>query len=146
MADNAPVMEIELAMAMEQAHAAVASMRSGDPEPYIRCWTSSDDATLFGAWGATEKGHKAVTDTCRWLGSRYANGTGPVGVEQAVVASSDDLAYTVGFERGPVSVDGGPTREMAMRVTHIYRRIDGGWKLVHRHADFPLPDHRILAL
>ena len=80
-------------------------------------------------------------------GSRYANGTGPVGVEQAVVASSNDLClHGVGFERGPVSVDGGPTREMAMRVTHIYRRIDGGWKLVHRHADFPLPDHRILAL
>ena len=59
-----------------------------------------------------------------------------------MVASSDDLAYTVGFERGPVSVDGGPTREMAMRVTQIYRRIDGGWKLVHRHADFAPPDRR----
>ncbi len=146
MSEDAPSMEIELAMAMEQANAAVASMRSGDPEPYIRCWTSSDDATLFGAWGTTEKGHRAVTDNFRWPGSRYANGTGPVGVEQAVVATSKDLAYTVGFERGPVSIDGGPARELAMRVTHIYRRVDGGWKLVHRHADFPPPDQQFLAL
>jgi hypothetical protein len=26
---------------------------------------------------------------------------------------------------------------MTIRVTHIYRRIDGEWFLVHRHADFP---------
>ena len=32
---------------------------------------------------------------------------------------------------------------MAVRVTHIYRRIDGEWKLMHRHADFPPPDQRI---
>ena len=145
MADDAPVMEIELAMVLEQARSAAASMRSGDPGPYSRCWTSSDEAALSGAWGATDKG-KAVTDTCRWIGSHYASGTGPVSLEQAVVASGKDLAYTVGFERGPVSIDGGPVREMAMRVTQIYRRVDGGWKLVHRHADFTPPDHRVLAL
>jgi len=31
---------------------------------------------------------------------------------------------------------------MVIRVTHIYRRIDGDWKLMHRHADFPSPDQR----
>jgi hypothetical protein len=127
MADDAPVMEIELAMALEQASSAVASMRGG-------------------AWGTSEKAQKAVTDTGRWIGSRYASGTGPVGVDQAAVASGQDLAYTVGFERGPVSIDGGAVREMAVRVTQVYRRVDGGWKLVHRHADFAPPDHRILAL
>jgi SnoaL-like domain len=146
MADDAPVMEIELAMAIEQASSAVASLRSGDPEPGIRCWMPSGEAALFGAWGTGEKAHKAVTDTCRWIGSRYASGTGPVDVGQAAAASGQDLAYTVGFERGPVSIDGGPVREMAMRVTQVYRRVDGGWKLVHRHADLAPPDHRIPAL
>ncbi len=28
-------------------------------------------------------------------------------------------------------------RHMVIRVTHIYRRIDGDWRLVHRHADCP---------
>jgi ketosteroid isomerase-like protein len=26
---------------------------------------------------------------------------------------------------------------MTLRATHIYRRIDSDWMLVHRHADFP---------
>ena len=29
---------------------------------------------------------------------------------------------------------------MTIRVTHIYRRIDSEWYLVHRHADFPPSD------
>ena len=110
MADDAPVMEIELAMAMEQANSAVAAMRGGDH------W----------AWGTPEKG-KAVTGTGQCFGSHYASGTGPVCVDRGAVASGQDLAYTVGFERGPVSIDGGPAREMAMRVTQVYRRVDGGW-------------------
>ena len=125
MADDAPVMEIELAMAMEEAKSAAASLRGG-------------------VCGSSDKGQKTVTDTCRWIGSRYASGAGPVGLDQGAGAPGQDLAYTVGFERGPVSIDGGPAREMAMRVTQVYRRVDGGWKLVHRHAD-PAPD-RILAL
>ena len=30
----------------------------------------------------------------------------------------------------------------ARRVTHVLRRIDGRWWLVHRHADFPPADQR----
>jgi ketosteroid isomerase-like protein len=82
-----------------------------------------------------------VTDAMRWVGSRFT-GTDAVDLEHLVVASSGDLAYTVGFERSHVSIDGGPPADMTLRVTHIYRRIDGDWKLVHRHAGFPPPAPR----
>ena len=55
---------------------------------------------------------------------------------------SGDLAVTVGMERGTAVVDGGEPFEMEIRTTHVYRREDGEWKLVHRHADFPPPDQR----
>jgi len=77
----------------------------------------------------------------RWVASRFT-GAGAVDLEHLVIASSGDLAYTAGFERSHVSVDGGPRRDMTLRVTHIYRRIDSAWKLVHRHADLPPPDPR----
>ena len=76
-----------------------------------------------------------------WVGSRMS-GADAVDVEHMVIASSGDLAYTVGFERSHASVDGGPMRDVTLRVTHIYRRIDGDWKLMHRHADFAPPDQR----
>ena len=31
---------------------------------------------------------------------------------------------------------------MTIRVTHVLRRIDGEWMVVHRHADFPPADQR----
>jgi hypothetical protein len=42
---------------------------------------------------------------------------GRADVEHAVIAQSGDLAYTVGFERGPASVAGGPSQELVIRVT-----------------------------
>jgi ketosteroid isomerase-like protein len=126
---------------LEQETARQAAMYNGDPGPMINYWADSDDVTLFGAWGPIEKGHKAVTDTMRWVGSRFTSADA-VDLEHTVIASSGDLAYTVGFERSHVSVDGGPPRDAVLRVTHIYRRIDGDWKLMHRHADFPPPDQR----
>ena len=119
--------------ALEQQDAAIASMLNGDPDPMIDSWAASDDITLFGATGPVEKGRKPVTDTMRRVGSRFT-GANAVDMEHIVIASSGDLAYTVGFERSRVSVEGGPRRDMVIRVTHIYRRIDGNWKLMHRHA------------
>jgi ketosteroid isomerase-like protein len=110
----------------------------------IACWADRTDTTLFGAWGPIESGTPALIDVFRWVGSRYAGDRSPVeaDVEYTVAASSGDLAYTVGFERGPVRVDQGTQQDMVIRVTHIYRRVDGEWKIIHRHADFPPPDQR----
>jgi ketosteroid isomerase-like protein len=41
----------------------------------------------------------------------------------------------VGYEHAALSVDNGPVQPSTLRVTHVYRREDGDWKLVHRHAD-----------
>jgi ketosteroid isomerase-like protein len=129
-----------LAEMLEQVRHALAAMASGDPEPYIGLWPDRPDVTLFGAWGPIEQGYQDLTDTFRWVGGRFTGGA--LVPEDAVVYQSGDLAYTVGFERGDVSVDGGPMQPMTIRVTHVYRRIDGQWRVVHRHADFPPPDQR----
>jgi hypothetical protein len=59
-----------LAKALEQQDAPTAAMLNGDPRPYIDSWAVSDDVTVFGAWGPIEKGHKRVTETLAWVGSR----------------------------------------------------------------------------
>jgi ketosteroid isomerase-like protein len=126
--------------ALERVKTALAAMGSGDPEPYIGCWAETEDATLFGAWGPIERGHRGLAETFRWVGGRFRGGR--LVPENTVAFASGDLGYTVGFERGEVAVDDGDPRPMTIRVTHVYRRIDGAWRLVHRHADFPPPDQR----
>ena len=121
---------------------ALGAIGSGDPLPYIDCWAERDDVTLFGAWGPIEQGHAAVTETFRWVGRRFEGGGG-LAPDDRVVCIGADMAYTVGLERGEVVVDAGAPQSMVLRVTHIYRRFGDGWKLVHRHADFPPADQRV---
>ena len=42
--------------------------------------------------------------------------------ELVAARASGDLAYTVGYERSTVSVDGAPPEPNVLRVTHVYRR------------------------
>jgi ketosteroid isomerase-like protein len=47
-----------------------------------------------------------------------------------------DLAYLVEVERFEAKIGGNKeTASGALRVTSIIRREDGGWRIVHRHAD-----------
>ena len=49
---------------------------------------------------------------------------------------SGDLAYMVGFEHIANSVVGVPVEPYTLRVTHVFRREKGEWKIAHRHADY----------
>jgi ketosteroid isomerase-like protein len=65
---------------------------------------------------------------------------GVVTDEYEVVYEGADMAYTVGYEIGDVALDGGPIARQRVRVTQIYRRKDGQWRLVHRHGDLAPTD------
>jgi ketosteroid isomerase-like protein len=130
-----------LADTLDDMTTALEAIRQGDPEPYAAQWSNADDVTLFGAWGPIEQGHRDVTETFKWVASRF----GPEGScvqDFSTVHESGDLAVTVGMERGTAVVDGGEPFEMVIRTTHVYRREDGEWRLIHRHADFPPRDQR----
>jgi len=73
----------------------------------------------------------------RRLAAEWSNGR--LDFELVAVGVSGDLAYTVGYEHTSASQNGGPDRQFRLRVTHVYRREDGEWKIVHRHGD-GLPD------
>jgi ketosteroid isomerase-like protein len=130
----------DLAEALDEVAAALGAMSAGDPAPYAALWADSPGVTLYGAWGPMDRGYDTLTSTFRWVGGRFAGG--PLVPTYEVVDVSGDLAYTVGTEQGTVRVDGGAPFEMTLRVTHVLRRIDGRWRLVHRHADFPPADQR----
>ena len=130
----------DLQLALDRLTEALAAIGSGDPAPYAALWPDREDVTLFGAWGPTERGHADVTRTFNWVASRFSGG--PIVPEHEVVHVDGDLAVTVGRERATLRVDGGEPGPMTLRVTHVLRRIDGDWWVVHRHADYPPTDPR----
>ena len=47
-----------------------------------------------------------------------------------------DVGFWTGFQVATVQIGEMPAPvDMQLRVTEVFRRIDGAWKLVHRHAD-----------
>jgi ketosteroid isomerase-like protein len=117
---------------------AEAAMYLGDPEPFKALWSRRDDISLFGAFGPCKKGWDQVGKTVEWVASRFRQGV--VTAEYEVVYEGGDLAYSVGYEIGDVALDGAPVTRQRLRVTQIYRREDGQWRLVHRHGDFAPTD------
>ena len=99
----------------------------------MRVWSRADDVSVFGAWGPCKQGWDELGRTFRWVVTRF--GGGDLRCEDVIVNVSGDLAYTVGYERGTMVVDGGDPQPMTIRVTHIYRKEDGEWRLAHRHGD-----------
>jgi ketosteroid isomerase-like protein len=112
------------------------AFRNGDPEPRLRMWSRNDPVTLLGAAGpsGTGSGWERVSGIFRWIASRFSD-CREYEFELLAAGVSGDLAYTVGFERATMSIDGAPARPNVIRVTHVYRREDGQWKIVHRQGE-----------
>jgi ketosteroid isomerase-like protein len=111
---------------------------NGDPGPRLAMWSTQDPVTVFGADKSTI-GAEEVRQVFHWLATRFSDLT-DYRYELVAAGASGDLAYTLGYEHFTVSIDGGPVAPITLRVTHLYRREDGEWKIVHRHADRPPVD------
>jgi ketosteroid isomerase-like protein len=112
------------------------ALHNGDAAPRLAIWSAQDPVSVLGAWKSAV-GQDEVRDLFARLETTFAD---CLSYSHEVVAADviGDLAYTVGYEHTRCSIDGEP-RTYTLRATQIYRREDGEWKVVHRHAD-ALPD------
>jgi ketosteroid isomerase-like protein len=109
----------------------------GDADARADTWSRSDPVTLFGAAVPLRRGRDEVDETFHWLAGRFAGKhLRDYDLELVAAGACGDLAYTVAFERKTFVVDGEPV-SYTLRVTHVYRREDGAWRIVHRHGDRP---------
>lgn len=123
--------------ALERFEEAARAVYQGDHRLWADMWLHGDDVSIFGAFGPAKTGYEQLSPVFPWVASRYRSGM--VEIEYVVRWEGEDSAYTVGYERAHVSVDGKPAADIAIRVTQIYRLAGGRWMLVHRHGDFTPP-------
>jgi ketosteroid isomerase-like protein len=115
--------------------AGLQALHNGDPNPQLETWSPQDPVTIFGAKMPLRRGWDEVSETLRWLASRWSDCTDQR-LDLVAAGASGDLAYIVGFEHIAHSALGNPVEPYTLRVTHIFRREQGEWKLAHRHADY----------
>ena len=117
---------------LELRETAAKQYEAGDAEALRGMATRHPPATLFGADGATRLGPDRVLEA-------YDKGVwcdGETHFEVLQSAASDGLGYWVGLQHSTVRVaDSNTPRQVVLRVTELFRREKGEWKLIHRHAD-----------
>ena len=127
-----PVTSVE--QAIEQFYVALNRLINGDSGAMKAILSHRDDATAFLGWGGYERGWAQLEPRWEWAKAQFAGGQ--VTAETISLVVADNLAYTVALEHGLVRLVGRDApAETTLRITHIYRREEAGWKLVHRHAD-----------
>jgi ketosteroid isomerase-like protein len=109
------------------------ALHDGDPGPRLAMWSTRDPVTLFGA-AMSGRGWERVSGIFRSIASRWSD-CSDQRVELLAAGVSGELAYTVELEHTSVSIDGVPVEPYTLRVTQVYRREDGEWRVVHRHGD-----------
>jgi ketosteroid isomerase-like protein len=120
---------------MKRREKAAAGYVSGDPSLLMEMVARDLPATFFGPAGGKIKGATAVARTYERDAGRFSSGS-TTEIEVLDLAESNDIAFWTGIQHATAQVKGkADPVPMQLRVTEIFRREDGDWKLVHRHAD-----------
>ena len=120
---------------IEQFHLASDEFLKGNPEPVNKLWSRREDVTLANPFGPPVRGWDEVAKVTEHAASQVRDGE-LVSVEIVAKHVTAELAYVVEIERPKAKIGGSEDiTPFALRVTMIFRPEDGGWKIVHRHAD-----------
>lgn len=104
--------------------------------------TASEDASIYGPFGGPLAiGASTWAARGAQVVKQFSNGTSKLHV--LAHHQSGDLLVLVTLEEQSTDIAGRIGQPWSLRVTQVYRREAGAWKVVHRHAD-PLVRRRAL--
>lgn len=135
LAPTKPAPTNTLEAAVEKSHLALAAILNGNPKLYEALFADRDDITLGNPFGPFARGRAQVAATLAGAAQKYRNGT-VRGVNLVAKYQNENLACLVEVEHDRARVGSSPDfNDFNVRVTSTYERINGAWRLVHRHAD-----------
>jgi ketosteroid isomerase-like protein len=121
-----------MAWTQSRLREAETALHNGDPGPRLALWSAHEPVSVLGAWRSAI-GQEQVRALFHDLAKTFTDCTSH---SYEIVAAEviGDMAFTTGYERTQASING-ERRRYVLRVTQVYRREDGEWKVVHRHGD-----------
>lgn len=122
---------------MELRRQAALAYVNGDFEPLSQILGKAYPATFFTSAGDVVDGAENVAAHYDKDAEAFDTGN-QTELEVLDADASGEIAYWVGYQLATMHMKGRPEPiPMKLRVTEIFRKEDGAWKLVHRHADMP---------
>jgi ketosteroid isomerase-like protein len=124
----------DLEEVVQQYHAALDAFVRGRPEPMKALFSHAADVVLANPFGPAVRGWDNASAALDYASSRFSDGEA-AGFDRMATYLASDLATIYEVEHGKTSVGGGPVTAWLLRTTTTFRREDGNWRVVHRHAD-----------
>ena len=128
-------LDASVAAAIARLRAAIAQVAMGDVSAIKALYSHSPEATSFYGWGGYEVGWERVAQRWDWAAQQFRGGS--VSYENVSTVATAQMFYVTDIEtytdQRMAGVEG--VTGWSNRVTHIFRREDGEWRLVHRHGN-----------
>jgi ketosteroid isomerase-like protein len=120
---------------IEKRKKAALAYVNGDAEPLGEIAVEQSPATFFGPRGGSVDGAKEVMSRYAKDAKSFDEGS-ETDLEILHMSSDGKLGYWVGFQNAKARMKGkADAIPMRLRVTEIFSKGDGAWRLLHRHAD-----------
>ena len=124
--------EDEVRDASNRFYAALNRMTNGDAGALADVWSHGATVTTMHPIGGRQVGWDQVRQSWEQV-AQLASG-GQVELRDQLIQVAGDAAYELGVERGQLTLAGEQVT-LDHRVTNVYRRQAGAWKIVHHHTD-----------
>ena len=122
----------EVRKASNQFYAALNKMTNGNAQSLSDIWSHNSEVTTMHPIGGRQVGWNDVWAT--WDQTAQVASEGQVRLQDQIIRVVGDMAYEVGVENAAFSIAGQKVTDQ-VRVTNIYQKEGGTWKIVHHHSD-----------
>jgi ketosteroid isomerase-like protein len=129
---GAPSLDTELEEFIKRCRDGLSHQVQGDSTPFLEVWSHADDVAILGAVGSLARGWDDVRR--HLLGASRSLDWTELSVERLLTSASGALAVTVMLEHMTREVQGEPGSR-TLRTTQAYRRENGEWRMILRHAN-----------
>ena len=124
--------EDEVRNASTQFYAALNKMVNGSSQSLSDIWSHNSEVTTMHPIGGRQVGWNDVWAT--WDQTAQVASEGQVRLQDQFIQVVGDMAYEIGVESAGFRIAGQKVNDQ-VRVTNIYKKEGGTWKIVHHHSD-----------
>ena len=124
--------EDEVRKASNQFYSGLNKMANGQTNALADAWSHSNSVTTLHPIGGRQVGWDAVKESFDQVAKLASKGK--VELKDQLIYVIGDAAYEIGTEHANFKLAEHDIKA-EIRVTNIYQRENGAWKIVHHHTD-----------